>query len=506
MAHLPIVPKVYVDWDDDGSFADANSDISADVRAVSWQRGRASVNEEFGAGSATVEVLNTAGTYSPFNTGSAIYAQMLPGRVAKIEATHNAITYPVFYGRVADVSQGRAPNDAPIIRLSLQDDFARMSRSRYRTPASMLSGGLVSAILASILTDFGIAGGMQDLDTAVQSVDSFWQHNGSHLEAAKSIVHQELGGAYYIARDGKHTFENRQATSSAVVHATFTGVQSFAMDLRESDWIDEVVHKRAGLDVDPATAAIYNLFPTGRELAPGSTDAKNTFHGDYIASARNVVQPVPGLDYTANTQADGLGADVTNQVSVTAWTSYGGGFEITMNNASGAAAYLTEFVVRGQAIRQSDTTREIAVSDATAPVTNQALRDEFAFNDDVDALLGYAQFRLFAGSTFYPRNLGIHLTPRTDAEAVSMLGVELLKRLRITNTTGLYPSTIDEEFIVQGISGRWVPGGGIEMDLNLWHEIAAVATFFRISGASGGGQDYSQIVAAGATTGDRIRY
>lgn len=695
-----IVPKVYVDWNDDGDFSDANEDVSAYILpGLSWSRGRSSITEDFAAGAATVSLRNSTGLFTPFDSSSAIYGLMVPGRLMKVEAVHQAtnlftnpsfetdinavasatctlaqdatefvygskslkvtytaslaeqvsfktpgganqsvtpgewytlslwlksgtaagtchigfrwldsggapinhdwglefrvgstepnrlitlvggdawtrywvsaqapagavtaivnfeesagfgagetlfidgvtfanykgnagdiegdltgcswngtahaststgpVTYPIITGRLASIEQSRDV-DTPFVRLTLEEESGRMSQSHYNAAAALLNGGLVSAIIAAILTDYGVAGGDQVLDTALETLASFWNPpGGSHLDAVKSAAKQELGGYYFIRSDGKHKFGNREARGLEAIHCTWTGAYASSMSISQSDFIDQVVHKRAGLDVSGTTEAAYNDFPTGREIPPGSTDAKNTFHGDYIAAAKNVVQPVPSLDYTANTQADGLGADVTNQVSVSAFTSFGGGFEITMNNASGATAYLTLFVVRGQLVRQSDDRREISVTDASSPVRNQTLRDEFAFNDNVDGIRGYALFRLFAGSAFYPRHLQINREPLDDAEAVDLLGLELEKRVHISNTTGLWPSNIDDDYFVEAISGSFLQGGLMEVTCDLWHEISAVGNFFRISGDVGGGQDYSLIVAAGATTGDRIAF
>lgn len=508
MSVLPITPKVYVDWSDNGNFAQSYEDVSAYVLpGLSWSRGRSEINQDFGAGSATITLRNGTGIFTPFNSSSPIYGQMIPGRQIKVEAVHNSVTYPVIYGRLASISQSEDGAFEPTVTLTLEEEFGRMSMSRYNSRESFLTGGSVDDILRIVLFDYGGITLVTVLDVATQTIDTFWNPpGGSYLDAAKSAAKQELGGYYFIQRDGKHRFGNREARSREPLHATWTGAYAHALSISQADFIDEVVHKRAGLDVSGDTEAIFNDFPPGRQIAIGATDPKNTFHGDYIASARNVVQPVAGLDYIANTLADGAGADVTNQVSVSAWKSYGGGFEITMDNASGAMAYLMLFQVRGQPIRQSDDRREISVTDPSSPVRNQALRDEFAFNDDADAIKGYALFRLYAGSSFYPRHLRIARDANTDAEAINLLGLEIEKRIHLTNTVGPFPTSIDDDYFVESIRGQFLQGGLMMLDLDLWHEIAALGNFFRISGAAGADQNYSQIVAATATAGDRIRF
>jgi hypothetical protein len=515
---LFISPKVYIDLNDDGDFADAGEDVSADVHEASWTRGRASVNDQFGMGTASIALVNTSSDYSPFDSGASTYPNLVPGRQVKLELVHNAVTYPAFYGRLARVTQDRTPDGAPLVRLELEDEFGRMSRSHYRSSGVLLTtsfGGSPSAVLKQhvanlgILEDYGYnAGGYTVEDSKAISFSEtafargFWFHGGSHLEAGKLAAKNEVGGAFFMAADGKPTFYNREHNSAAALHATFTGPQALLISNDQSDYYDSVVVKRAGLDVDPDETAIFQLFPTGRVLETGSTHPSNTFGGEYISPAATVTQPEPTTDYTVNAISDGSGEDLTDKVSISSWTSFGGGFQVTFNNASGQTGYLTLFKVRGYQTRQTSEAREIIVSDSSAPVKNQPFRDEFVFVDNVRTLRGYAKFKLYAGTTYYPRRIRVRLAPRTDAEAVSILGLELLKRVHITNTTGLYPSQIDEDFFVQGIRGRAVRGGHVEMDCDLWHEIASLGNFFRISGVS----TYSQIAGDAATTGSPIGY
>ncbi len=512
MSVLAIRPKVYFDWNDNGSFADANEDVSGEIYAVSWSRGRSNVNDDFGMGTATVILVNTSGIYSPFDTGSAIYPNMVPGIPAKIEFTHNSITYGVFYGRLASVEQLRSPDGAPLVVMELEDEFGRMGRSRYRSSqvlATAFGDGPTNALAlaltdAGILEDYGYNAADMTMEVSLASFGliGFWAHETTHLAAAKLAAHQELGGAFFMAADGKPTFYNRNHNSEASIHATFTGVQALDLSMRQSDYYDTVAFKRAGFDIDADTGDLFTLFPTGRAFAEGSTDPQNTFGGGYVGGGNTVTQPVADTDWTFNALKDGSGEDVTNKHTLSTWTNYGAGFEATFNNASGAISYNQSFRVRGLAVRATSDNREVVEVDAAAPVANQALRDEFAFNDDEASIRGYALFKLYAGTAFYPRRLKTRHIPRTDAEAVTILGFELLKKLTITNTTGLYPSQINEDFFIQSIRGRAILGGLVEVDCVLWHKIASLGNFFRISGAT----NYSTIAGDADTAGDRVRF
>ena len=366
--------KVFVDWNNDDDFGDASENVTGDVMGVSWNRGRSSATDEMAMGTATVTLLNSSGDYSPFKTGAPTSPNMLPGRKVKIEIVHSATTYPIFFGRIADISQGLSPDSAPTVTLSLEDEFGRLSRSRYRSAASLLAESLTSANISSLISsDFsGVIA--VSLETGIQTMTPFSIHNATHLQALRQMAHQELGGSLFMGAgpDGSGlpllTFYNREHRSAQSVHATFTGPQALDMNLREGDWVDEVIHVRAGLDVSTDVTAVYQLFPTGRTLYTGSASPTNTVNGPYIHSARNVIQPVAHTDWTVNAAKDGSGQDLTDQVTVSAFTAFGGGFTITFNNASGLTGHLTLFVIRGEAIRQSGEDREIVVRDASAPV------------------------------------------------------------------------------------------------------------------------------------------
>ncbi len=94
--------KVEVDWDNDGDFGDANEDITADVKSISYSRGK---DEELGKaspGTLQIRVTNSDGKYSPtLNTG--IYTDLLPKRVIKVTTTAPA-TYNLFYGYIETIT------------------------------------------------------------------------------------------------------------------------------------------------------------------------------------------------------------------------------------------------------------------------------------------------------------------------------------------------------------------------------------------------------------------
>jgi hypothetical protein len=97
---VPVL-QVLIDWDNDGSFATAGDDITADITAagVSWDRGRSADFTADSVGSATFALDNSTGRYSP-----ATNANLAIGRPVLIKSTYSGTEYPHFYGYIQRIS------------------------------------------------------------------------------------------------------------------------------------------------------------------------------------------------------------------------------------------------------------------------------------------------------------------------------------------------------------------------------------------------------------------
>lgn len=501
--------KAYVDWSGDGDFADTGEDVSARLLSVATRRGRSSVNDEIAPGSMSFDLDNQEGDYSPYNAGSPLYGNVIPGRACKLEVVANATTYPVSYGYLSSIMQSRAPSDRPAMQFGALDAFDLLRLGSVRV--ALQESQRVDQLLGAILDAAGWSATMRDLDTATETPDRFWSYRASPLAALRLAAKQELGGMLFVARGGDITFRNRFWKALRTSAMTISGARSLAVELRREDIYDEVHHTRAGLDVAAAVSTLYSHTPTGYMLQPGSSDPRNTIHGQFAVAGKNVVSPVSTTDYLANSAADGTGTDKTAQVSVSAFTDYGGGFSVTFSNADSSPVYLylnssAAFNIRGQAVRRQDDDRTIEVAGSGAIVSGQVLTDAFEFSDNVAGIEGYAHYRATMLGQWQPRPR-IEVIPQTTAELEDLLALELGERVTVTNTSGLYPSQLSGDFHVEAIEWRWAPGEAAVCTLGLFSRDLAGGSFFRISGPAGAGPDYSTIAPAAATVGyDRLAW
>lgn len=237
---------------------------------------------------------------------------------------------------------------------------------------------------------------------------------------------------------------------------------------------------------------------------PGLIDEVSIY--DHILSEESVkAHYYAGIypDYSFNSAANLTGTDKTNQVTVDDFSAYGGGFAIDFDGLDSSDVYLSRLEVRGQAIRRSNDNRLITVTPASSIVSGQVLSDSFDFYDDVDEITGFATLKASTLSTIQPRP-SVSVIPGTDAQMAEVLGFDLGDRITITNTIGLYPTEINDDFHIESINISFAPGVLVTCQLGLFTRDQALGSLFRIS-SDDSSAEYSLIATDAATSGyDRI--
>lgn len=106
---VDVVPQefawyILVDWDGDGQFANADSDISARVRYAQWRLGmRRAFQNLADEAEATIELVNTDGRYSPDNPASPLAGLMVPGRRVLIMYTLDGFPTAMYAGFIESI-------------------------------------------------------------------------------------------------------------------------------------------------------------------------------------------------------------------------------------------------------------------------------------------------------------------------------------------------------------------------------------------------------------------
>lgn len=496
--------KMYVDWNDDGDFDDTNEDVSSDVQYVSTKRGRSSVQDVVAPGEMSFGLINLNGVYSPFNSGSPIYGRMYPGRRVKFEIVTAGGTFPVFFGDLGDFGQQASIGEVNVSTASAFDAMERFGQGEGRLKLYALKDVRADEIIWETLTTVGFTE-IMDLDTAANFLLAHWTWNMKARDIITRATREDLGATSYIGNDGRFAFRNKTWRAEKLSRLTLSQPKTAEVGLRRDDFIDQVVLSRSGLVEDLSATVVFSLSPTGKLMEPGSASVENTIIAEYNSGAFNVVTPVAVTDWTFNTAPDGSGVDKTAQVTLHEFINYGGGFQITFNNGDASNVYLTSLTVRGIAIEQSNDDREIIVDVASPVINDQVYGEAYEANDDAVAILAFANFIANVSNVLKPRPI-VEVTPKTTAALENLLRLEFGDRITLnvsSATQGLY---INDDFHVETLEWNFAVGALPSVRLTLLSRDFVRGGLFRISSSTDVSKQYSRIVAAGASSGDRIAW
>lgn len=381
-----------IDWDNDGSFNGEND--AWKLSALSIERGRKYYIRADGRGFETQEtgkldgiLENGDGRYDPYNTASPLYPNVQPGRFFRLQVrTPAGNLYPVMAGMISDIRPDSAGSKRA--RLTGEDGvrFLRQSVSmavqqNYRTDEA------ITDMLAAI--GWPAAWG-SDLDIGIDVRPYWWVDKRSAYNEIYDLVNSELG-QFYLGADGKATFKNRNAAES--VAATLDGSNILEGIEVARPW--EVVRSTVRVWVYPrvlvSAVEIWRYQEKPSIAAGASLEIWADFtYNNHSVPALTVTTPAATTDYTGNSQSDGLGTDLTANLSV-AITTFSKSAKLVITNNGGTTAYLTRMKLRGNVIDSPNATYQEAQSGTDI---NQTFELDLPWIQSTTVAVGFADYLL----------------------------------------------------------------------------------------------------------------
>ena len=366
----------YVDWNGDNDFLDDYEDISAYVFEASWSYGRDHASQLTGksiAGLCTLLLKNTDKRFSPFNTSSPLYGSLLPGRKIKITMTVGASTVTMFSGFLDSIDPEKEIGGRAMATLRGIGGLGIVAQ-KYTTIA-MQTNALTGTVVGLILDDAGWPAGAtyRDIDAGQTTMSRCILGQGRDAFNAARDIEETEAGFLRETKDGKIAFEDRLhrlAAPHTVSQATYSDTAGATLGYRlieEADPLKEiynVIEVHVQLYTVNAIATLWTLPESSADSTSPAISAGQTlnFWAQYPnpASAVEAVgvdawtTPASGVDYLANAQADGGGANLTADISIAA-TKFDKAMKLAVTNGGAGTAYLTVFRARGTAVIEKDT-------------------------------------------------------------------------------------------------------------------------------------------------------
>jgi hypothetical protein len=455
---MTITYTVVVDLNNDGDFVDTDESLSIDVVSMHWRLGMAAPYDSISTpAEAQITVRNTTQKYSPETVGA---LTLLPGKYLRIIANDGVTNYVHFTGIIERVEPlaGTLGKRMAVIHVVSAERQLKQAVVRLAPQINVRADEVINAVMDAVPLRRpilkGIAAldvtGNAELDSNAVLADAF----GRSLETAKStftyvgdtwaegipaddairqIVESERG-RFFFNRFGDGIFFNRHHTLLDT-----TSLETFDNNA------DELEYAYAG---DLANRVTVTITPrsigstgtvlwkvdsaqrisavSGRELIAHYRDSDKRSIG-----ALTVLPLIKGVDYNANTAADGTGIDITAYVDVSLLRADFSAATLNLYNSVGVTAYiLPGMQLRGTPLYRDDLLT-IEQTDWTS-VTFYGLR---ALNFDLSSLTSneeaeqLARYELVRRAMPHGTLRRIHLN--TIKHAAPILERSILERITV---------------------------------------------------------------------------
>lgn len=378
----------YVDWDNNDSFDDG--DEKTYLRRLNIKRGRrqyinfdGSGYERVQMGEMLAELDNSTGRFNPWDSGGDLYPNVRPGRKCRVAVDGTNL----FTGYIQDIRPIAGRDER--IQIRAVDGILKLQNTTITD--QLRTSQEVDALFGFILTAISWGDG-SNIDTDDDVVPYWWPVQGKSAWDQLNDLAQAWMGTCFINADGEFNFYARQ--HSAAASATVTQSELLKDIALNQPWetIRNYITVFAKPRRDYGEQEIYRLVDTPLVEAGETLELFADYYYDNApVPADNVISPASTTDYTFNAQADGGGADLTADLSVTL-TDYGTWAKLECENTGGTDGYITLLKIRGDALGETRTriVREDSTSQSSYGV--QKLTMDYNWLQSVDNAEDFADF------------------------------------------------------------------------------------------------------------------
>jgi len=187
-------------------------DLTPNVRQISIRRGRNIMRDQYEAGTCTVRVIDTDGSWNPQNVNSIYYPYLTPLRKLRVAATYNGVSYFLYSGYTTEYKytypQGQELGYVDII---CSDALRLMQQATVTTVASATAGQDTGTRTTKILDQVLWPSNMRQIDTGNTTCVADPGTARTSLDALFNAAFSEQG-AFYINQEGTAVFKNRTNT------------------------------------------------------------------------------------------------------------------------------------------------------------------------------------------------------------------------------------------------------------------------------------------------------
>lgn len=448
-----------VDWNGDGVYEADEAFRMVDLKV---RRGR---QDELAApgggfnqyreGECMVTLDNSDGRYDAWNTSSPLYPNVLPARRCYLNVSYANWTARIFTGVINDlVPSGRHDR----VRLTIAEP-----PQIYAGPVNLptLTGASVHDLFTLITAQAGA--NASRVGHSLDVLPYWWPTQTTYMGCLQDLA-TAMGDDVFIDAYGRVQY---------LVHG-WGGVESWSLEedqiLKDLEinqpWL--TLRNRVAVESAQRTrgdVAVLWTLPDTPSLAQGDVFETEAIFADETGQvpALGVLTPVAGVDFQANTAADGSGTDVTSRFTVSL-EAYGARAVVRVTyTGSGGNVYLTLLQVRGEPL--SATNSQTVVRRDTTSVSRYGERS-LTLTSPLVQSYGYAMPR---AEILLARYKDPRLNPVIQLESLGQ-EVQFAAELGRLLTLSIDSLGINEDMRIAGISHEWKRDTGQSILTTYWLE------------------------------------
>ena len=451
-----------------GNWTDFSADVLGGVRARYGISGNGPTDCVAGTGEMSFDLNNGTGNsagllgyYSPEHANAR--EGWTYGIPIKWTITHSSTDYVRFRGKVGSIDpqpgQYRSRR-VSVVAYDVMRDLVETPVREVTIQVSQQEDDLIGAILDSL--PVGSQPVARSIATGIDTFPYAFDNVGPGTRGAallKDVVLSVYGTAF-VRGDGTFVYKTR--TQRTIVTSAVTLADASLIDLDVPSALDRafnrtrvVIHPKT---VDAAaTTVLWAQSGTAPDIAAGASltvwgtyrDPSNTLK--LVGGTAQVTPIVATTDYTANSQADGGGSDLTANISVST-TAFASTVKFVVTNNGASTAYLTALQIRGKGIY--DNGPRTLESYTEKDYGDRPVEIDMPYQDDVNVGSDTASYvtQRFSGldsavdSAEFVANdssaLMVHALTREPTDCISLTEA----------VTGLSAATV----IIQSVETTWV--------------------------------------------------
>jgi hypothetical protein len=401
----------------------------------------------------------TSSAYSEDFIGDLI----LPKKAVKVNVGFNTNNVKKFSGAIQKIT----PNIKDDVITAYCYDWADALKDKKIT-STYYENLRTDQIISNLAALAGIAAGKTLLETGLLSITFAWFQEGSIWTYINQIAEAE-GGIVFFDEEGILNFYNRTHFSTypeAIYGFSFdNNITNLGFEISK-DRVKNRIEVKANPRKKLTSKLIYELVETV-SIGTGETIevwGQFNYGLETTVPALNVAVPVLGVDILANSQADGLGTNITGNVSISSYSIFQESIKVNIKNNYGSTVYITKFNITGDPIVIKSRIEVIKEdTNSQSLYDTQILAIENDLMDDPNYAITLAQSKL------------AEMKDPMDAISIECIGTPFLRVGDIVSVQRSFDSTFEN---FQIIKNRWQFDGDFMQNLELQKKVGISTTIF----------------------------